>query len=46
MAGCSIGLLTSPEDETDDNKSLVLTDLMGFEDYAGDMDFKVAGGLL
>ena len=25
------------------NKYLLLTDLAGFEDFAGDMDFKIAG---
>jgi polyribonucleotide nucleotidyltransferase len=37
IAGVSIGLIQE-EDE-----SLLLTDIMGLEDYYGDMDFKVAG---
>ena len=39
VAGISIGLITA-----DNNDSFVtLTDIMGFEDFGGDMDFKVAG---
>ncbi len=37
IAGISIGLMTSPK------KYVLLTDIMGIEDFAGDMDFKVAG---
>lgn len=37
VAGISIGLVT------DKNKFILLTDIMGIEDFAGDMDFKVAG---
>jgi polyribonucleotide nucleotidyltransferase len=37
VAGISIGLMTSPK------KYVLLTDIMGIEDFAGDMDFKVAG---
>uniref|UniRef100_A0A1I7V1L4 polyribonucleotide nucleotidyltransferase n=1 Tax=Caenorhabditis tropicalis TaxID=1561998 RepID=A0A1I7V1L4_9PELO len=36
-AGVAIGLIS------DDTKYKVLTDILGIEDYAGDMDFKVAG---
>ncbi|CAI4220663.1 unnamed protein product [Auanema sp. JU1783] len=39
-AGVAIGLVTG-EDTAKDYK--VLTDLLGIEDYAGDMDFKIAG---
>ncbi|GMT31274.1 hypothetical protein PFISCL1PPCAC_29120 [Pristionchus fissidentatus] len=40
-AGVAIGLIT---DETNpDEKYEILTDLGGIEDYAGDMDFKMAG---
>ena len=39
VAGISCGLVTG---ETDDDY-LVLTDIQGFEDFFGDMDFKVAG---
>jgi len=37
VAGISIGLMT------DAKKYVLLTDIMGIEDFAGDMDFKVAG---
>jgi len=39
VAGISIGLVTSE----DGKKYKLLTDLMGLEDFSGDMDFKVAG---
>ncbi|MBI4330724.1 MAG: polyribonucleotide nucleotidyltransferase [Chloroflexi bacterium] len=38
VAGIAMGLVTGPED-----KSVVLTDIEGTEDFYGDMDFKVAG---
>jgi polyribonucleotide nucleotidyltransferase len=37
VAGVAMGLIT------DDKKSVTLTDISGFEDHFGDMDFKVAG---
>lgn len=37
VAGISIGLMTGPD------KNILLTDIIGVEDFAGDMDFKVAG---
>ena len=37
VAGISVGLVTK------DDKSILLTDIMGLEDHFGDMDFKVAG---
>ena len=37
VAGIAIGLMTLEE------KYVVLTDILGLEDFAGDMDFKVAG---
>ncbi|MEK7129614.1 MAG: polyribonucleotide nucleotidyltransferase, partial [Patescibacteria group bacterium] len=37
VAGISIGLMTEGK------KFVLLTDIMGIEDFAGDMDFKVAG---
>lgn len=37
VGGIAIGLMTL------DDKSVVLTDIIGLEDFAGDMDFKVAG---
>lgn len=40
VAGISIGLFG---DDTMSLDSILLTDILGFEDYIGDMDFKVAG---
>ncbi|MEI8061481.1 MAG: polyribonucleotide nucleotidyltransferase [Candidatus Berkelbacteria bacterium] len=40
VAGIAMGLVT---DKKDDMKFKVLTDLQGLEDFAGDMDFKIAG---
>lgn len=37
VAGIAIGLMTL------DDKYVILTDILGLEDFAGDMDFKVAG---
>ncbi|HVZ12627.1 MAG TPA: polyribonucleotide nucleotidyltransferase [Patescibacteria group bacterium] len=37
VAGIAIGLMTEGE------KFIVLTDIIGLEDFSGDMDFKVAG---
>lgn len=37
VAGIAIGLMTAGD------KFVVLTDIIGLEDFAGDMDFKVAG---
>lgn len=44
VAGVAMGLLTK-EAWTGEEKDthLVLTDILGIEDYAGDMDFKMAG---
>ncbi|MFA7253047.1 MAG: polyribonucleotide nucleotidyltransferase [Patescibacteria group bacterium] len=39
VAGIAMGLVTSP----DASEYKVLSDLQGLEDFAGDMDFKVAG---
>jgi polyribonucleotide nucleotidyltransferase len=41
VAGISIGLMTDKEHKT--GKYELLTDILGIEDFAGDMDFKVAG---
>jgi polyribonucleotide nucleotidyltransferase len=41
VAGISIGLMTDKYHKTD--KYVLLTDILGIEDFAGDMDFKVAG---
>lgn len=38
VAGISMGLVASSADEY-----IILTDIMGIEDFSGDMDFKVAG---
>ncbi|MDF2441132.1 MAG: polyribonucleotide nucleotidyltransferase [Abditibacteriota bacterium] len=40
VAGISIGLV---KDDDDDTKRVLLTDIIGMEDFYGDMDFKVAG---
>ena len=40
VAGIAVGLL---QDESDENKYELLTDIQGPEDHFGDMDFKVAG---
>lgn len=40
VAGISIGLMTDKEHK---GKYELLTDILGIEDFAGDMDFKVAG---
>ncbi|KAL1129581.1 hypothetical protein AAG570_012526 [Ranatra chinensis] len=45
VAGVAIGLITSYDN--DDTKHMsnykILTDILGIEDYMGDMDFKIAG---
>lgn len=41
VAGVAIGLMTGADSPDSDYK--VLTDILGIEDYAGDMDFKIAG---
>ena len=40
VAGIAMGLIT---DYNDDSKYRILTDIQGFEDHSGDMDFKIAG---
>lgn len=40
VAGISVGLMT---DKGNASKYVLLTDIIGMEDFAGDMDFKVAG---
>lgn len=40
-AGVAIGLVA--DENEPDEKYRVLTDILGIEDYAGDMDFKIAG---
>mgnify|MGYP000399621666 CR=1 FL=1 len=39
VAGISVGLMT----DKDSDKYVLLTDIVGVEDFSGDMDFKVAG---
>ncbi len=41
VSGIAMGLVTEAGHETE--KYTILTDLQGLEDFAGDMDFKVAG---
>ncbi|PIO64334.1 polyribonucleotide nucleotidyltransferase, RNA binding domain protein [Teladorsagia circumcincta] len=40
VAGVAVGLITDKEAQ---KPHKVLTDILGIEDYAGDMDFKIAG---
>jgi len=40
VAGISVGLMTNPKDK---KQFVLLTDIVGVEDFGGDMDFKVAG---
>nr|KAG5700715.1 hypothetical protein BaRGS_029080 [Batillaria attramentaria] len=43
-AGVAVGLVTRTDRSTDEiTEYKVLTDLLGIEDYMGDMDFKMAG---
>uniref|UniRef100_A0A4W3H703 polyribonucleotide nucleotidyltransferase n=1 Tax=Callorhinchus milii TaxID=7868 RepID=A0A4W3H703_CALMI len=45
VAGVAIGLITKPNQETptEIEDYRLLTDILGIEDYNGDMDFKMAG---
>uniref|UniRef100_A0A665X2Q2 polyribonucleotide nucleotidyltransferase n=1 Tax=Echeneis naucrates TaxID=173247 RepID=A0A665X2Q2_ECHNA len=45
VAGVAIGLISkaNPEKPTEINDYRLLTDILGIEDYLGDMDFKLAG---
>ncbi len=43
VAGIAIGLMTLPSSGQAPDKYKILTDIIGLEDFAGDMDFKVAG---
>jgi polyribonucleotide nucleotidyltransferase len=43
VAGIAMGLFTAQDEAGSITKHLVLNDLMGTEDFIGDMDFKVAG---
>ncbi|XP_072929700.1 polyribonucleotide nucleotidyltransferase 1, mitochondrial isoform X4 [Epargyreus clarus] len=42
-AGVAIGLVSRPDERGHVADYRILTDLLGIEDYMGDMDFKVAG---
>ncbi|CAH4038126.1 unnamed protein product [Pieris brassicae] len=42
-AGVAIGLVSKPDEKGHIGDYRILTDLLGIEDYMGDMDFKVAG---
>src|SRR5205814_2467606 len=41
VGGIAMGLMTRPGKDSDEYH--VLTDIIGLEDFSGDMDFKVAG---
>lgn len=41
VAGISVGLMTDKDHKN--GKYVLLTDILGIEDFSGDMDFKVAG---
>ena len=43
VAGIAMGLFTAHDESGAVTKHLILNDLMGTEDFIGDMDFKVAG---
>ena len=43
VSGVAMGLMTEQDDEWHITNYKILTDLMGTEDFIGDMDFKVAG---
>lgn len=43
VAGIAMGLMTLGASEGKVDKYKILTDIIGLEDFAGDMDFKVAG---
>lgn len=43
VAGISTGLVTESDEEGTIKKYVLLTDILGSEDFFGDMDFKIAG---
>lgn len=43
VAGIAMGLITSDDFDGNRGSYKILTDIQGMEDFAGDMDFKVAG---
>ncbi|XP_046814596.1 polyribonucleotide nucleotidyltransferase 1, mitochondrial [Vespa crabro] len=46
VSGVAMGLITqyNDQDPTEIKDYRILTDILGMEDYLGDMDFKIAGG--
>lgn len=42
VGGVAIGMIQE-KDDSGNEKYEILTDLLGIEDFAGDMDFKIAG---
>lgn len=43
VAGISVGMMSYPKGSTTKGEYVLLTDIIGLEDFSGDMDFKVAG---
>ncbi len=43
VAGISIGMMSVPSGSAEKDEYVLLTDIIGLEDFSGDMDFKVAG---
>ena len=43
VSGIAMGLMSETDDAGKINSYKILTDIMGTEDFTGDMDFKVAG---
>lgn len=43
VAGLATGLFCYEATENEPEEEILLTDILGFEDYAGDMDLKIAG---
>ncbi|CAB4025946.1 polyribonucleotide nucleotidyltransferase 1, mitochondrial [Paramuricea clavata] len=43
VAGVACGLVTSSDSDGDIGEYKLITDILGIEDYLGDMDFKIAG---
>ncbi|HSX40048.1 MAG TPA: polyribonucleotide nucleotidyltransferase [Candidatus Saccharimonadales bacterium] len=43
VAGIAMGMVSEPAGSDKDKEYVILTDILGLEDFSGDMDFKVAG---
>jgi polyribonucleotide nucleotidyltransferase len=43
VSGISVGMMSYPQGSTKEGEYTLLTDIIGLEDFSGDMDFKVAG---